>query len=372
MATALPDPAGPASPDLGHPGDPGLPRAEHLVLRAGDPPRRRPRQPRGLPHQHPRPASPDQLVELAARARAAHLLARAPPAASSSGCTRAPGSVTSPSTSRCSCRQEAGHDLRRGKTRAVKGRPRRLQRRLQLHRRDRRPRRRPAGGAPAQPPRRSRRTASTSQTEFNAFLRQAERVAFGPSTAAILEEAVSRDIPWIRLNAVLAGPARPGRPRPAHPGHDDVEDRRPRGRHRRRQGPHDQAARPRPACRCRAASRCARCEARSRRPAGSATPSSSSRSTATTVAACASTCERRGRRARRSTSPRPSRAAARVIVESFVTGRDYRCLIVGGRMQAIAERVPAHVVGDGDAHGRPSWSTSRTPTRAAASVTRRS
>ena len=36
-----------------------------------------------------------------------------------------------------------------------------------------------------------------------------------------------------------------------------------------------------------------------------------------------------------------------VIVESFVTGRDYRCLIVGGRMQAIAERVPAHVVGDG-------------------------
>ena len=36
-----------------------------------------------------------------------------------------------------------------------------------------------------------------------------------------------------------------------------------------------------------------------------------------------------------------------IIVESFVTGRDYRCLIVGGRMQAIAERVPAHVIGDG-------------------------
>ncbi len=36
-----------------------------------------------------------------------------------------------------------------------------------------------------------------------------------------------------------------------------------------------------------------------------------------------------------------------VIVESFVTGRDYRCLIVGGKMQAIAERVPAHVMGDG-------------------------
>lgn len=36
-----------------------------------------------------------------------------------------------------------------------------------------------------------------------------------------------------------------------------------------------------------------------------------------------------------------------VIVESFITGKDYRCLIVGGRMRAIAERVPAHVIGDG-------------------------
>jgi cyanophycin synthetase len=36
-----------------------------------------------------------------------------------------------------------------------------------------------------------------------------------------------------------------------------------------------------------------------------------------------------------------------IIVESFITGKDYRCLIVGGRMQAIAERVPAHVIGDG-------------------------
>ena len=37
----------------------------------------------------------------------------------------------------------------------------------------------------------------------------------------------------------------------------------------------------------------------------------------------------------------------RVIVESFVTGNDYRVLVVGGRMVAIAERVPAHVEGDG-------------------------
>ena len=36
-----------------------------------------------------------------------------------------------------------------------------------------------------------------------------------------------------------------------------------------------------------------------------------------------------------------------VVVESFVTGSDYRVLVIGGRMVAIAERVPAHVTGDG-------------------------
>src|SRR6185295_288551 len=36
-----------------------------------------------------------------------------------------------------------------------------------------------------------------------------------------------------------------------------------------------------------------------------------------------------------------------VIVESYITGRDYRCLIIDGRLAAVAERVPAHVVGDG-------------------------
>jgi cyanophycin synthetase len=38
----------------------------------------------------------------------------------------------------------------------------------------------------------------------------------------------------------------------------------------------------------------------------------------------------------------------RVVVETFVTGSDYRVLVVGGRMVAIAERVPAHVIGDGE------------------------
>jgi cyanophycin synthetase len=36
-----------------------------------------------------------------------------------------------------------------------------------------------------------------------------------------------------------------------------------------------------------------------------------------------------------------------VLVETFLTGSDYRFLVVGGRMVAVAERVPAHVIGDG-------------------------
>ncbi|MGI9252600.1 MAG: acetate--CoA ligase family protein, partial [Thermomicrobiales bacterium] len=36
-----------------------------------------------------------------------------------------------------------------------------------------------------------------------------------------------------------------------------------------------------------------------------------------------------------------------VIVESFITGKDYRILVVNNEIVAVAERVPAHVVGDG-------------------------
>ncbi len=36
-----------------------------------------------------------------------------------------------------------------------------------------------------------------------------------------------------------------------------------------------------------------------------------------------------------------------VVVESHVTGNDYRCLVVGGQLAAVAQRVPAHVTGDG-------------------------
>ncbi len=37
-----------------------------------------------------------------------------------------------------------------------------------------------------------------------------------------------------------------------------------------------------------------------------------------------------------------------VVVESYVAGNDYRCLVIGGKVAAIAERVPASVTGDGE------------------------
>ena len=45
--------------------------------------------------------------------------------------------------------------------------------------------------------------------------------------------------------------------------------------------------------------------------------------------------------------PVSSAFSRRVVVERYVTGRDYRVLVVDGRVAAVAERVPAHVVGDG-------------------------
>ena len=45
--------------------------------------------------------------------------------------------------------------------------------------------------------------------------------------------------------------------------------------------------------------------------------------------------------------PDARRHARRVIVERFHEGRDHRVLVVNGKVVACAERVPAHVVGDG-------------------------
>ena len=40
--------------------------------------------------------------------------------------------------------------------------------------------------------------------------------------------------------------------------------------------------------------------------------------------------------------------AGDVVVETYVAGNDYRCLVIGGKVAAIAQRVPASVTGDGE------------------------
>jgi cyanophycin synthetase len=46
-------------------------------------------------------------------------------------------------------------------------------------------------------------------------------------------------------------------------------------------------------------------------------------------------------------SAREEARRGQVVVETYVTGNDYRVLVIGGSMVAIAQRIPAHVVGDG-------------------------
>ncbi|HET7763153.1 MAG TPA: cyanophycin synthetase, partial [Phycicoccus sp.] len=241
--------------------------------------------------------------------------------------------------------QEAGHDQRRGKTRMVKGRPGvynviygysdedvalaagRLAVRLVNHLVE-------------------AEEDFDFEAELERFLTRAERLAFGPSTAAILEEAVSRDIPFIRLNAgslVQLG-----------------------------QGVHQQRIR---------ATMTSKTSAlavdiagdkdmttRLLSSAGLPVPKQETVRSADGAVAAArrigfpvvvkpldgnhgrGVClDLQGDDEVRDAFVVAEGESRRgyVIVESFVVGRDYRCLIVGGRMQAIAERVPAHVVGDG-------------------------
>ncbi len=184
-------------------------------------------------------------------------------------------------------------------------------------------------------------------TELNAFIRQAERTAFGPSTAAIVEEAVSRDIPWIRLNS--ASLIQLG------------------------QGVHQQRIRATMTSKTGAlAVDIASDKDLTATLLGSAGLPVPRQAAVRTLQGAVEAADRigfplvvkplDGNHGRGVCLDLTSRADVErafdiakaeskrgtIIVESFVTGRDYRCLIVGGRMQAIAERVPAHVVGDGE------------------------
>jgi cyanophycin synthetase len=182
--------------------------------------------------------------------------------------------------------------------------------------------------------------------ELEDFILRAERAAFGPSTQAIIDEAVSRDIPWIRLNK-----------------HSLVQ---------LGQGVHQKRIR---ATMTSATSAIAVDVASDKDlttrllgAAGLPVPKQESVRTAEQAVAVAERIGypvvvkpldgNHGRgvclglenaddvRAAFPVAEEQARGPW-VIVESQITGRDYRCLIVDGRLAAVAERVPAHVVGDG-------------------------
>ena len=240
--------------------------------------------------------------------------------------------------------QEAGHDLRRGKTRQVKGHRGRYNviygftdERVGL-----------AAGRLAvrivnelvQP------DGLDFEAELDQFLRMSERAAFGPSTNAILEEAISRDIPFIRLNTgslVQLG-----------------------------QGVYAQRIRATMTSRTGAlAVEIAGDKDLTGKLLGSAGLPVPKQDVVRTEDGAVQAAHdigfpvvlkpldgNHGRgvglNLRSEEEVREAFVRAKeqsrggyVVVESFIQGKDYRCLIVGGRMVAIAERVPAHVVGDG-------------------------
>ncbi len=98
-----------------------------------------------------------------------------------------------------SLQQVVGHDIRRGKTRGVKGQKGVYN--VIFGYADEQ-----VGLAAARLAVRLVNHLVEADPEFDwdaaleEFIKRAQRTAFGPSTQAILDEAVSRDIPWIRLN----------------------------------------------------------------------------------------------------------------------------------------------------------------------------
>lgn len=178
------------------------------------------------------------------------------------------------------------------------------------------------------------------------FLVGAERTAFGPSTQAIVDEAISRDIPWIRLNE-----------------HSLVQ---------LGQGVHQKRIR---ATMTSGTAALAvdiagdkELTARLLSAAGLPVPKSQSLRTAEDAVdyaarigypvvvkpldgnhgrgVCLDLQDEAELRAAFPVAQEQSRRGW-VVVENYVTGSDYRVLVVGGRMVAVAERVPAHVMGDG-------------------------
>jgi cyanophycin synthetase len=183
--------------------------------------------------------------------------------------------------------------------------------------------------------------------ELENLIRLAERVAFGPSTQAILDEAAGRDIPYLRLNE--ASLVQLGQ-----------------GKYQRRIRATMTSMTPALAVDIAGDKKLT---TRLLASAGLPVPRSEIVLTEDEAVAAAKrighpvvtkpidgnhgrgvVLDLRDEEAVRAGFRRALSEARRkaVVVESFVTGNDYRVLVIGGHLVAVAQRVPAHVIGDGE------------------------
>jgi cyanophycin synthetase len=183
--------------------------------------------------------------------------------------------------------------------------------------------------------------------ELERFLLDAERYAFGPSTQALVDEAASRDIPYIRLNSgslVQFGQGVHQRriratmtSQTSALAVDIASDKELTARLLGAAGlpvPHSQAVR--------TAEQAVRLAERIGYPVVLKPADGNHGRGVQLDLRNADQVQRTFEAAKEQARNR------RVIVESFYRGKDYRVLVVGGHMVAVAERVPAHVIGDGE------------------------
>ena len=184
------------------------------------------------------------------------------------------------------------------------------------------------------------------QAELEDLIRQAERQAFGPSTQALVDEAAVRDIPWIRLDRYSLVQLGQG-----------VHQQRIRATMTSRTGGIavdiasdkkltnkllDSAGLPVPRSEVVDTEEDAVRVARRIGFPCVIKPLDGNHGRGVAL-------DLRDEDAVRAAWPETVRQSRRgdVVVESYITGRDYRCLVIGGKVAAIAERVPASVTGDG-------------------------
>jgi cyanophycin synthetase len=183
-------------------------------------------------------------------------------------------------------------------------------------------------------------------TEFEQLVLLAERAAFGPSTQALLDEASLRDIPWIRLNdqslVQLGHGVHQKRIRATMTsntsslGVDIASDKKLTNKLLAGTGvPVPRADVVRDADEAVAAA------ARIGYPVA-VKPLDGNHGRGVILNLADEAAVRDGYAIARTQSRNGG-----VVVESFLTGNDYRCLVIGGTLRAVAQRIPAHVEGDG-------------------------